>query len=104
MNDTIPERVAAGAAFLDEHEPGWDSRIDLERLDLGSSCACVLGQLYKGFGAGLIATGLLDYEYSRGADLGFHWLVGTTEAAELREIKDLTAEWHHLITERRSAS
>ena len=36
---TIAERVAAGAAFLDEHDPGWwcadaDPAIDLVALDL----------------------------------------------------------------------
>ncbi len=48
MTDTIEQRVAAGAAWLDEHEPGWERRIDLATLDLASSCRCVLGQLFAG--------------------------------------------------------
>lgn len=38
--------VERGAQFLDEAEPGWVDRIDLDELDLGSGCNCVLGQLY----------------------------------------------------------
>lgn len=46
---TVTERVAAGAAFLDEHDPEWwradvDRAIDLDRLDLGDAGLCVLGQ------------------------------------------------------------
>jgi hypothetical protein len=38
--------VDRGAALLDEREPGWAEKIDLDTLDLSSSCGCVLGQLY----------------------------------------------------------
>jgi hypothetical protein len=41
----VAERVAAGAAWLDQHEPGWVDRIDVDRLSLSSPCDCVLGQL-----------------------------------------------------------
>jgi hypothetical protein len=42
---TIAERVARGAALLDEREPGWWQRIDLGALDMDEPCECVLGQL-----------------------------------------------------------
>jgi hypothetical protein len=46
---TITERVAAGAAFLDEHDPDWwradvERAIDLDRLDMGDGDSCILGQ------------------------------------------------------------
>jgi hypothetical protein len=46
---TIAERVAAGAAFLDEHDPGWwradvERAIDLDTFDLAEPEHCVLGQ------------------------------------------------------------
>ena len=46
---TTAERVAAGAAFLDERDPDWwradvDRAIDLEILDLAEPAHCVLGQ------------------------------------------------------------
>lgn len=40
-----PGYVAAGAAWLDENEPGWEGRIDLAKLDLSNGCQCVLGQV-----------------------------------------------------------
>jgi hypothetical protein len=42
------ERVARGAALLDEQESGWAEQIDLSRLDMGDGCRCVLGQLWGG--------------------------------------------------------
>jgi hypothetical protein len=46
---TIAERIAAGAAFLDEHDPEWwradvERPIDLGLLDLAEPESCVLGQ------------------------------------------------------------
>jgi len=46
---TIAERVAAGAAFLDEHDPDWwradvERAIDLDKLSLSDPSRCVLGQ------------------------------------------------------------
>lgn len=46
---TVAGRVAKGAAFLDEHDPGWwradvPDAISLADLDLGDTSRCVLGQ------------------------------------------------------------
>lgn len=46
--DGIPARVAAGAALLDEERPGWDSRVDLGRLEVRSDDRCPLSQAYAG--------------------------------------------------------
>jgi hypothetical protein len=43
---TIDDRVAAGASWLDANRPGWWQRINLDTLDLGDPCNCVLGQEY----------------------------------------------------------
>lgn len=43
------ERVARGAALLDEKRPGWAERIDLPTLSMASDCMCVLGQLEGSF-------------------------------------------------------
>ena len=39
-------RVEKGAALLDEKLPGWESNIDLDRLQLADTNECVLGQLF----------------------------------------------------------
>ena len=46
---TVAERVAAGAAFLDEHDPDWwkpdtGRAINVKQLDLAEPEQCVLGQ------------------------------------------------------------
>lgn len=37
--------AAAGAVFLDRKLPGWEYQVNVRKLDLGSGCDCVLGQL-----------------------------------------------------------
>jgi len=41
---TAGARVQLGAAWLDATHPGWRDRVDVDRLDMGDSCGCVLGQ------------------------------------------------------------
>jgi hypothetical protein len=48
ITETAADNVRRGAELLDRVQPGWADRIDLDRLDLGSDCECVLGQLYGG--------------------------------------------------------
>ena len=45
------ERVARGAALLDENRPGWATVIDTGKLDLRHDCACILGQLEGSYNA-----------------------------------------------------
>lgn len=44
MSDAMKRRVSNGITWLDENRPGWLERIDLDALDLGSPCRCILGQ------------------------------------------------------------
>lgn len=47
MSEELSVRVERGAAWLDETRPGWWREVDLATLDLGSSCRCVLGQVFE---------------------------------------------------------
>lgn len=107
----IAERVAAGAAFLDEREPGWDQRIDLGRLNLKSECRCVLGQLNSALASDWgVITGKYGLHRAwdsgpRGladTDLGFN--VSVQRRGDEAEWAELTAAWHQLITARRAVS
>lgn len=40
----LVEHVELGATWLDGAHPGWRELVDVDRLDLGDSCDCVLGQ------------------------------------------------------------
>ena len=93
---TIEERVAKGAALLDQERPGWWQEIDLDTLSLRSGCDCVLGQLYESFDDGVE---ILDLEWPE--DSGFDlegWPTDRTQAWN-----DLTAAWRSLIEARRQA-
>jgi hypothetical protein len=90
---TIAERVAAGAALLDQRDPDWWRAIRPADLDIGSCCSCVLGQLFGDYDVGMAEVGITEDE---DADLGFNIYRPTDIAA-------LNAEWKRVITERRSA-
>lgn len=122
---TIAERVAAGAAFLDEHDPEWwradvKRAIDLDTLNLGVTDRCVLGQRcpvgtyfdsyewmtrYDALAAmfsGIEASDSSDLD-TWAIPLGFQAEDEDWEA-EGGEFDALTAEWKRVITERRAAS
>lgn len=46
--DTVADRVARGAAWLDENYPNWVDSIDLAVLDLADCYLCMMGQVYTG--------------------------------------------------------
>lgn len=97
------ERVERGAAWLDEHEPGWELKIDLGELNLASCYKCILGQVYGRYENGLkvLARDLLEssiyaervdvMEENLGFDIGFD---------EPIIYADLGKSWTSLIKER----
>ena len=90
-------KVAKGAALMDKELPGWEKKIDLERLDLGDICNCVVGQLYPDES---YITAVYDL-------LGINSIIESTtdeygfSASEWRDYPSLTREWKQLIQERR---
>jgi hypothetical protein len=96
----IAKNVERGAVFLDAELPGWDDNINLERLQLGSTCYCVLGQQIK---RGPDAAG----RYQRVAE----WLEVDPYGVEARRLgfmvwgrqtyRQLTRSWKLLIERRR---
>lgn len=43
---TLQEKVHRGAKVLDQVIPGWEKRVNLETLRMGSATLCMLGQLF----------------------------------------------------------
>lgn len=77
-------RIEAGVRLLDARAPGWEDRIDLRTLDLGSCTACVVGQLFdireddllwQGFQA-LGVEKPREYGFSLDWDLGYRATYG----------------------------
>jgi hypothetical protein len=91
---SIAERVAAGAALLDERVPGWHDAIDVDRLDIDSPTQCVLGQLYGDYLAGEDALSELADSWSSAVSYGF----------VERDVDgdELTDAWRALIEQRQT--
>jgi hypothetical protein len=127
---TITERVAAGAAFLDEHDPEWwradvGNAIDLDTLSLESTQRCILGQrcpleligklprreydAYYVMAAKMSGASLFDLDLIQdwAAPLGFMTGYFDGDDDEYGDdddgYGDLTDEWARVIRERRSA-
>lgn len=92
MSTDIDERVQRGAALLDQVRPGWHTRIDITRLNLGSCDRCVLGQEYGDFTHGALAL------FTDPGDVIAYGFDGDGEHTEL------TLAWLDLINERRWAA
>src|SRR5258708_40306755 len=100
---TIAERVARGAALLDEKMPGWAEHIDLDTLNLASSCRCVLGQLHPNLEApdDAYLDGLNHLDVSTTDDSGYGF---DTSDEDDDEYERLTTTWRELIEARRAAT
>lgn len=105
--DTIEARVARGVALLDEKLPGWDRRIDLDKLDLASPCNCVLGQTWDEqsddpddpyFLHASRLFGRLDVQEEVAHGFNSTHVLGVEAVSEMNT---LTAEWKCVILARR---
>lgn len=104
---TIEQRVAAGAAYLDEHKPGWIDEIELAALDLANTCLCVLGQVYGNYWTSepvLAYAAGVDAEPGQNviAALGFNARWRENPRDELPELRELNVAWLRLIESRRA--
>lgn len=97
----IEVRVKAGMALLDEkHGPDWVHRIDVDTLQLSSSCRCVLGQLSgKRDFVAEVERVLPESKYDEGRAASEHgfWL----RLGELHGYNELTTAWRLAILARR---
>lgn len=90
------ERVQAGVKFLDMRlGPDWPNKIDPEKLRMGDSALCVLGQMYGSYSTGIAELGLLNPIDC--GQLGF--LVDGCEEISYRY---LNAAWTEAILKRQS--
>jgi len=105
MND-VQERVARGAAWLDENRPGWRDAISLQELDMRSGCDCVLGQVYAtdaidGDGYHYVLRKLIGSEihYAWAAERGFTLVYSEErELTWLFDWNELEEEWRRVIS------
>lgn len=102
---TISERVARGAAWLDDVRPGWRDQVSLTTLTLANSRLCILGQVFgqdDERGGFWVGTEHL-YNAFRGAPeggidvLGFNPYISESDAKINAERFLLEAEWRRVI-------
>lgn len=114
------ERVARGAALLDEAKPDWVDYIDLTHFDITDPCMCALGQVYEWYAAGCHILGLtasisevtdgeMAYRVQPHAhDFGFfenaHDDEETTCDARLARWQELDRAWYELIEKRKATA
>ena len=104
---TIEQRVQNGIYWLDTIGPkDWVDKIELLELEMGSTCNCVVGQVFNGisrfshedtYAAALRATGLT---YLSGVECGFDVISGNDTESEYSQ---LHAEWTKRIGELKDA-
>ena len=92
------ERVAKGAALLDEMEPGWYQKIDLVTLNLRNCFSCVIGQVYGEYTENTLRS--LDLDFSSDADFGFNIIYSDEDEANSCYYT-LTSLWENEILQRR---
>jgi hypothetical protein len=92
MNVNAVNNVARGVQLLDKHRPGWETKIDLYILNLGTPDRCILGQLYGRFTEGLQAFKDAGDPIDFMEPYGFCPLIDDDVAT--------TNEWKRVITER----
>lgn len=88
-------RAQAGAQYLDDTQPGWPLRINLDALDISSKCRCVRGQLHGHYES---APELFPAQRE---DYGFE-IVGESYGELIPQYRLLTSAWRELITARMS--
>lgn len=102
------ERVARGARFLDERDPGWYQRVNPVTLELADGQSCVLGQLHGDFRLGLSRSLLLNFSSAPRASLspvshGFKCVSGVAEAVQDKDYELLNRAWRAAVRERRAS-
>lgn len=98
------ERVAKGAALLDQERPGWAKAIDVGRLNIEACSRCVLGQLFGHYESGVTAIPLLGPTGGRsGRGFTLRGVEASDEEADVnwRLLQDA---WIELIADRLLAS
>ncbi len=106
--DAARQRVRQGAAYLDEADPGWHTRLNPATLELADGTHCVLGQLHGGFRNGLLRARVLDLSSAPLASLspvglGFQARCDLGEEIEALDYAYLNRAWREALRVRRGS-
>jgi hypothetical protein len=104
--DAARARVRRGAAYLDDADGGWHTRLNPGTLELADGAHCVLGQLHGGFRTGLLRARILDLSSAPLAslspvDLGFQARRDLGDDIEALDYAFLNRAWREELDRRR---
>ena len=96
------EEIERGAALLDKNCPGWEQRVDLEKLSIRSAYDDILGQCYGHYVRGLHTLGfaLADAPSRPRSGLNHPASHGFTDGKFCLKYDQLTIEWREFIENR----
>jgi hypothetical protein len=102
--NVIEERVARGAALLDEYVPAWFNKVDLDRLDIGNCTNCILGQVFGSYQVGFNTLAELapEKEFLWEGDEAFGF--SETAGSDADELSSLNRAWRVEIEKRTQAT
>jgi len=92
----VPQRVAAGVAYLDANMPGWYFDIDTKKLDIGDAWTCAIAQVFGPFTKTRVR--FLGGSH-KAAQMGFYAYFPVSYIGDL-EYSLLTREWKRVIAEK----
>jgi hypothetical protein len=103
----MKEKIKRGADLLDEVRPSWDGMQDLNRLDIGSSVDCVVGQSFPEMPYFLALQKLFpnqdEVQAARDHGFGVEWH-GMNHEQRDQAYDQYTQEWKSLIQARRKVN
>lgn len=76
LQEELDQAAASGAAYLDEHEPGWHDFVIPATLSMGDACGCVMGQLHGTYYRGMDEHFGADRPIDLASDYGFDLTAG----------------------------
>lgn len=89
--------VAEGAYFLDQHSPGWASKVDPKTVNVANAALCPLGQLYGTSEKGCRTLGIDNYRDF----LLKNGFAASSFGGYMTNVEALNAEWRRAIQNRR---
>lgn len=107
MSTEHDDRAQRGATLLDQKQPGWVDRIDLDELRMASAAHCIIGQAFGSFHQGgrrLFADDWIvpaGWAHTGGVANGFY-VSGDGTSEVFAEYAELDDSWQRIIEQRRN--
>lgn len=96
ISEETHQAVKRGVSWLDEKYPGWETKIDLDKLAMADCNYCVIGQAVGDFHVA-IQEGALDGNYDWAIEHGFDVIEDVGDGRSYRELENC---WYEVVKDR----